>query len=227
MPIPKTEILSRSFMRDDVYQSLRQWIISGELEPGEKLKDKELAVQLGVSRTPVRESLRRLEDEGLVETSPNRWTRVALVRIGDAEHIYPIILQLELLALSLSFSNLTERHVQKMLRLNDQLSHALKDGDAYKAASIDSEFHKIMTDAADNSELTLILEQLKAKYLRIELTYFSSLEALSASVEEHDVLVAALAEKDLEAAKTALTKNWQASIQRLRKIEARTGARAS
>ena len=75
MPVPQTDVLSRTFIRDDVYVSLHDWIVRGELEPGEKLKDKELAAQLGVSRMPIREALRKLEDEGLVETAANRWTR--------------------------------------------------------------------------------------------------------------------------------------------------------
>ena len=216
MPIPNNEPFDRSFMRDDVYQSLRKWIISGELEPGEKLKDKELAVHLGVSRTPVRESLRKLEDEGLVETAPNRWTRVSLVRFGDAEHIYPIIEQLELLSLSLAFPHLSKHHVQKMRRLNVRLQDALKDGNAAEVASIDLKFHQVVVDASNNSELISVLEQLKVKYHRIELSYFSSFEALTASVEEHEAFISALEEKDIDAAKSCLSKNWHASIERLR-----------
>ena len=110
MPIPQTKILNRTFIRDDVYQSLREWIVRGDLEPGEKLKDKELAAQLGVSRTPVREALRKLENEGLVETSANRWTKVAPITIQDAERIYPIIQKLEELALILAFHKIDLLH---------------------------------------------------------------------------------------------------------------------
>lgn len=221
MPIPDTAVLSRSFMRDDVYQSLRKWIVSGELKPGEKLKDKELAAHLGVSRTPVRESLRRLEDEGLVETSPNRWTRVALVSREDAENIYPIIQQLELLALSQAFPHLTDSHVESMRNLNNQLSDALEDNDAEEAADIDARFHQVLIDTADNTELSSILEHLKIKYHRIELAYFTSSEAMLASVEEHSMLVSALEGRDLEKAKIALSRNWHASIERLRVMEDR------
>ena len=219
MPIPETTVFTRSFMRDDVYQSLRMWIVSGELKPGEKLKDKELAAHLGVSRTPVRESLRRLEDEGLVETSPNRWTRVALVSKKDAEDIYPIIQQLELLALSLAFPSLTERHVDEMRNLNAQLRDALKSQDAAGSADIDARFHQVFIDAAGNKELKTILEHVKVKYHRIELAYFKSSVAMVASVEEHRMLVEALEEKSLEKAQAALAQNWHAAIERLREME--------
>ncbi|MFK8182802.1 MAG: GntR family transcriptional regulator [Phormidesmis sp.] len=219
MPIPETAVFNRSFMRDDVYQSLRMWIVSGELKPGEKLKDKELAAHLGVSRTPVRESLRRLEDEGLVETSPNRWTRVALVSREDAENIYPIIQQLELLALSLAFPRLTKRHIGEMRQLNDQLRDALEGRDAEDSAEIDAKFHQVIIDTAGNNELSTILEHVKIKYHRIELAYFGSSAAMMASVEEHNMLVVALEEGSLERAKAALAQNWHASIQRLREIK--------
>ena len=219
MPIPETTVLHRSFMRDDVYQSLRHWIVNGVLKPGEKLRDKELAAHLGVSRTPVRESLRRLEDEGLVETSPNRWTRVALVSREDAESIYPIIQQLELLALSSAFHSLEDSHVSTMRQLNDRLSDALENGDAAKAADIDAQFHQVIIKTAGNAELAAILEHLKAKYHRIELAYFTSVKAMLASVEEHNQLVLALEKRDLDGARKALEKNWHASIERLRVIE--------
>ena len=76
MPLPfKTKPFNRSSMREEVYKMLLTWILEGEFRPGEKLLDKDLAESMGVSRTPVREALRRLEDKGLVESSANRWTR--------------------------------------------------------------------------------------------------------------------------------------------------------
>ena len=142
MPIPEADMFVRSFMRDGVYQSLRKWIVSNELQPGEQLRDKELAEKLGVSRTPVRESLRRLEDEGFVETSANRWTRVSLVTSKEARDIYPILKQLEQLALTLSFPNLTAQHIQTMVELHDQLRHAIRAGNAAQTFLIDSAFHQ-------------------------------------------------------------------------------------
>jgi DNA-binding GntR family transcriptional regulator len=219
MPIPKTEVLSRTFIRDGIYQSLREWIVRGDLEPGEKIKDKELAVQLGVSRTPVREALRKLQDEGLVETAANRWTQVASLTIRDAERIYPIIQKLEELALALAFSKLSKQHIRSMKNSNSQLKVALSRNDSHAAMAADATFHQILIDAADNSELTTILEQLKVKYKRIELAYFSNADLLLASFEEHQMLISALETKNFEAANQALASNWQASIERLKLSE--------
>ena len=83
MPIPESgPKISRTLARDDAYNKLRGWIIDGTLKPEEVLHDQHIAALLGVSRTPVREALRRLEDEGLVETALNRWTRVAALDLN-------------------------------------------------------------------------------------------------------------------------------------------------
>ncbi|MGD1949401.1 MAG: GntR family transcriptional regulator [Leptolyngbyaceae cyanobacterium] len=218
MPIPPTHLLSRTFIRDDVYVSLRDWIVSGELEPGEKLKDKELAAQLGVSRTPIREALRKLEDEGLVETAANRWTRVAPITLSDAENIYPIIQNLETLALTLAFPHLSAQSIQAMTTANSKLKMALEQNNPHTAMVADATFHQTLTDTANNVELSAILKQLKSKYQRIELAYFSQADLLLASFEEHRLLISAIKANDLAAAQQALTSNWQGSIDRLRKL---------
>ena len=218
MPIPQIEALSRTFIRDDVYISLRDWIISGALEPGEKLKDKDLATQLGVSRTPVREALRKLEDEGLVETAANRWTKVAPVALSDAENIYPIIQTLEKLALTQAFSHFSEQHLRTMTMANNNLKLALEQNDPHAAVMADAAFHQILTDAANNAELSHLLTQLKTKYQRIELAYFSQTSLLLASFTEHQTLISALKANNLEVAQQALIANWQGSIQRLRDL---------
>lgn len=216
MPIPQTGVLRRTFIRDDVYKSLREWIVAGDLEPGEKLKDKDLAAQLGVSRTPVREALRKLEDEGLVETSANSWTRVAPIALKDAESIYPIIQKLEELALTLAFPKMSAEHIRCMENANNKLQTALNSNNPNAAMLSDATFHQVFIDAAENTELSTILKQLKVKYKRIELAYFGNADSLLASFKEHQILIAALKTKNLEAANQALVRNWLASIERLR-----------
>ena len=216
MPVPSTATLERTLIRDDVYASLRSWIVGGQLEPGETLKDKALAARLGVSRTPVREALRRLEDEGLIETAANRWTRVAPVTLREAERIYPILESLETLALNLAFPRLTEQHLQTMREANARLRAALRGGDPHAAVDADVALHQVLTDAADNAELGALLERLKTKYKRLELAYFSDAALLAASYQEHQTLLTALRDGDLQAAGKALAENWRASVARLR-----------
>ena len=219
MPVPSsTKKLSKTLMRAEVYADLRAWIIDGTLKPGEKLRDAELAEALGVSRMPVREAFLRLEDEGLVETSANRWTRVSYVDVGQAKRIYPLIIALEGLALSLSLGagRLGEVEISKMEEANAQLSRALKEESrAVEASEADGRFHAVFVDAADNPELASILDNLKAKLRRLEVAYFDGCMIADRSAVEHEQLIEALKQGDHARASQVLEANWRASLQRL------------
>lgn len=219
MPVPSsTKKLSKTLMRAEVYADLRAWIIDGTLKPGEKLRDAELAEALGVSRMPVREAFLRLEDEGLVETSANRWTRVSYVDVGQAKRIYPLIIALEGLALSLSLGagRLGEDEISKMEEANTQLSLALEEESrAVEASEADGRFHAVFVEAADNPELASILDNLKAKLRRLEVAYFDGCMIADRSAVEHAQLIEALKQGDHARASEVLEANWRASLQRL------------
>lgn len=223
MPVPfKTKPFNRSFMREEVYKTLLTWIMEGELRPGEKLLDKELAESMGVSRTPVREALRRLEDKDLVESSANRWTRVSEVSIREPEKIYPIIWSLEELAVSLAIDGLTEDDFKKMDTVNVALGDALCKENPVKASMADIQFHDVFIKRSDNPQLMSILRDLKIKYRRVEVTYFEGHASAKYSLDEHHRLVAALRAGDLAGAQAAIRLNWQSSLKRLKDIENRT-----
>ncbi|WP_457578016.1 GntR family transcriptional regulator [Desulfomarina sp.] len=223
MPIPgKTKPLSRSIMREEVYNTLLKWIMEGELRPGEKLLDKELAEHMGVSRTPVREALRRLEDKELVESSANRWTRVSEVSIKEPERIYPIIWTLEELAVSLAVLHLTQEDFEKMEVANTALGIALDTEDPVKASLADIQFHDVFIERSGNHHLVTILRDLKIKYRRVEVTYFEGYASAKYSLEEHYDILDALRSGDVEGAQAKIRSNWQNSLRRLKDIESRT-----
>ena len=96
MPVPSERAdTARTLLRDQAYARLRDAILDGTLEPGEQLKDAELAEWLGLSRTPIREAVARLEEYGLVETKPNSYTRVAPLSARDARDAFPVVAALE------------------------------------------------------------------------------------------------------------------------------------
>ena len=216
MPIPlRTKPFDRSFMREEVYSTLLGWIMEGDLRPGEKLLDKELAESLGVSRTPVREALRRLEDKGLVESAPNRWTRVSEVSIEEPAKIYPIIWNLEELAAGFAIERLSADDFTAMERANEKLSATLTAGDAAEASLIDIEFHEVFVRSSENPFLVSILHDLKISYRRVEVTYFQKDTCGKFSIDEHYKILEALRERDLERAQAMIRLNWQNSLRRL------------
>jgi DNA-binding GntR family transcriptional regulator len=223
MPIPdKFKPINRFSMREEVYNTLLTWIIKGELRPGEKILDKDLAEKMGVSRTPVREALRRLEDKQLVESAANRWTRVAEISIREPEMIYPIIWTLEELAIGEALANLTEEDLQWMERANQSLGEALTEADPVKASSADAQFHDIFIERSCNHYLINILQDLKIRYRRVEVTYFEGSACARDSFDEHCRILDALRAKDLARLRSLIRLNWQNSLKRLQAIERKT-----
>jgi DNA-binding GntR family transcriptional regulator len=215
MPIPNAPPnLEKRSMREDVYAVLREWIVIGTLEPGEKLRDVDIAAHLGVSRTPVREALRRLEDEGLIETKQNAWTRVSGVTGALAARIYPILQALEPLALELAAPHLTRADLRAMRRVNKHIQHALEVNDARAAATWDAEFHDAFVGKCNNPELTQIIRTLKTNHIRLEIHYWRGGRFALESVVEHERMVAALEQHNLATAKFEIERNWIRALER-------------
>lgn len=219
MPVPEnSKQISRFSMREEVYNTLLKWVMEGVLLPGEKILDKDLASRLGVSRTPVREALRRLEDKELIVSSANRWTKVADVSLEEPERIYPIIWTLEELALSLVFPDITNADIKQMGTINKMMKKAVEDKDPVKASWADVEFHRVYIEKTKNYHLVSILDDLKVKYRRVEITYFSGSDYATDSLSEHDRILEALEEKNLNKALEQVRLNWQNSMKRIRAI---------
>lgn len=220
MPLPQSEIrLSRTLARDEAYEKLRDWIVQGTLRPAEVLRDQEIARSLGVSRTPVREALRRLEDEGLVETALNRWTRVAPLDLRKSVEIYGIIEALEVLALE--SAQLTPQHLKDMSIANEAMRKAIQRKDASAALRADEVFHGVWVGQCGNGELWLLLGQLKAKVRRVELAYWDRAVQADESYREHAAILKALEKGSRRTAIAALKQNWQGSMERLRTMAER------
>src|SRR5579884_872618 len=123
--------LESASLRERVYATLRDAIVSGELAPGARLRDQELAGSLGVSRTPVREALQRLEDEGLVETSPRASTRVAPLDARAARDAFPVVAALHALATRYAVRRLTPADIARMRAANERLARLIAAPDPH------------------------------------------------------------------------------------------------
>lgn len=210
-------------MREEMYDTLLAWIMNGELRPGEKLLDKELAENMGVSRTPVREALRRLEDKGLVESAANRWTRVAEISIKEPEMIYPIIWSLEQLVVPAAIGKMTSDDFSAMQKANAVLKRALERTDPIEASIADIRFHEVFIKRAENPHITEILTDLKIKCRRVEVTYFEGSACSKYSLDEHHRIIAALEAGNTNRAQAAIQANWQNSLKRLKNVGCRAG----
>jgi DNA-binding GntR family transcriptional regulator len=206
--------IQRTFVRQEAYAKLRNWILDGTLAPGAQLRDKQLAEQLGVSRTPIREALLRLEDEGLVKTTPNRSTLVSSIDFHNAFHLYSIVWTLERLALSQGFGSITNEHIQKMIDANERFLQKMKAKDRLSALEADYDFHSVYVKLSDNKEVEKIISEIKAKLKRLDLYYFDKIKDAALSYDEHKQIIEALKQKDLSLAMETVENNWKNSFNR-------------
>lgn len=206
--------LQRTFVRDEAYVLLRDWIIKGKLVPSQRLRDKELAEKLGVSRTPIREALLKLEDEGFVQTKPNSSTIVSPIDT-NIEHLYSIIWTLEGLALEQAFGNITPSDIERMVNFNEKMLKALKAQHPLGAVEADIDFHSVYIDLSNNEELKQIIQGIKQKLKRVDLHYFEKFKSGLQSYQEHKKIITALKKKDLKLSLKALLTNWKESFSRI------------
>ncbi len=209
MPIPSTATtLPRSLAREDVYRTLKQWIVELQLAPDELIRDHELAARLGVSRTPVREALRRLEDEGLVVTSFHKWTKVAPSDVAEMAQLYPAVAALEAMAVELAQPFVTATDLAQLGALNTALALAIKQRDVEQAAALDTQFHGLIVQKSGNTEIEKLLAALQPRIKRLELAHFGNQLIALQSVAEHKAIVTALRRGDARAAADAMKQNW-------------------
>jgi DNA-binding GntR family transcriptional regulator len=194
-----SSLIDRRLLRDDVYHRIREAIIDGSLEPGEQLRDTELAAQLGVSRTPVREALLRLAETGLVVAEPGRSTIVSPLDLRDLRDARDVVAAMHELAVRDSIGNFTQADLDAMGEANAKFRSAIEKGDIEAALSADDEFHGIPVAVASNNALTTVLEQFTPVLRRAERLRFSS-RGGSASLARHDELIRLCAAGDVEKA---------------------------
>ena len=208
MPVPKLQAPpARTLLRDGAYARIRDAILDGTLEPGEQLKDAELSGWLGLSRTPIREALARLEEYGLVESEPNRYTRVAPLDRRDAQDAFEVVATLHALAATLGVPRVGESELGAMRSANAEFEAALERGDVDRALATDDRFHAVLVHASANREIARSLERLTPRVKRLEQARFGSL-AGRRSVSQHVRIIELCAAGNAEATAEAVRDNW-------------------
>ena len=209
MPVPSPQPpVSRPLLRDDVHRRVRDAIVDGTLGPGEQLRDHELAAWLGVSRTPVREALLRLQQAGLVAALPGRSTTVASLDTRAARDAQAVVAQMHRLAVHDAVGQLTADDLARMRAANARFRAALEAGDADGALAADDELHGIPVAAAGNAALAAVLDQFTPVLRRVERLRFSSLSGRG-SVALHARLIDLCEAGDREAAAEVSHQTWQ------------------
>lgn len=209
MPVPSTlGVHKRTLLRDNVYESIRDAIVNGTLAPGERLRDPELESWLGVSRTPIREALLRLERAGLVVTQPSKATIVAPFDLDSTLSAQQVGAVMHELAARLAVPRLGEHAITAMVAANQRFERALGQGDVDGALTADDDFHAVFVDGSGNHMIREVLEETTPILRRVERMRFSSFAGRE-SVAQHNEIIELARRGDAEGAARACRENWQ------------------
>ena len=191
-------------LRDVVFNTLRHAILKGELEPGERLMEIALAQKLGVSRTPIREAIRKLELEGLVVMVPRKGAEVADITEKDLRDVLEVRTALEELSIELAMKNMNDDDYKQLTEANNLFAKDSEGDDLIKIAEADVAFHELMYMATGNKRLIQMINNLREQMYRYRLEYIKDKSTHARLVDEHNRIIDAMVKNDVAAAKAAI-----------------------
>ena len=184
-------------LRDVVFNTLRQAILRGELKPGERLMEVQLANKLGVSRTPIREAIRKLELEGLVLMIPRKGAEVADITEKSLMDVLEVRKALEELAVQLCCDKITGKEIEELHRAADDFRRILKTSDdVTEIAEADVRFHDILYLATGNQKLIQILNNLREQMYRYRVECIKRKESHPILIAEHEEIIRRIENKE-------------------------------
>lgn len=190
-------------LRDVVFNTLRKAILTGELKPGERLMEIHLANQLGVSRTPIREAIRKLELEGLVIMIPRRGAEVAQITEKNLKDVLEVRRALDALCAELACDRITEEEKRQLKKACNEFEKATATGDATTIAEADVALHDIIVAATGNQRLIQLVNNLSEQMYRYRFEYIKDEDKHNHLVEEHRMIYDSIVRHDKEAAAKA------------------------
>ncbi len=200
MPDTKFNINSNEYLplRDVVFNTLRDAILTGKLLPGERLMENQLAEKLGVSRTPVREALRMLELENLVELVPRKGAQVLDMTEKDIINILEVRSVLEGLATGLACKKMSPEGIVELKHLQEKFEKAIADKELEEIAALDEQFHHLIFLSTDNDKLIQIFKNLQIQLYRYRIAHLKLDSVIPAIVAHHKGIIRAIENHDAE-----------------------------
>ena len=187
-------------LRDVVFNTLRQAILTGELKPGERLMEIHLANRLGVSRTPIREAIRKLELEGLVTMIPRRGAEVAQITEKSMKDVLEVRRTLDALSAELACERISPEEEEALKKACQNFEEAVKTKDTKAIAKADVAIHDIIAAATGNQRLIQLINNLAEQMYRYRFEYIKEASQHERIIQEHRIIYESIVNKDKEAA---------------------------
>ncbi len=187
--LKKRPIEHHQTLREKILETIREAISKGQLKPGEKVAEPELAERFGISRTPIREAFRQLESEGYLTVIPRKGAVVTSLSERDVEEFYAIKSILEGYAASVAAEKLADKDIERLEGINDRLEKLAREGDVKTFFRVHNEFHDLFIRASGNEKLAELINQLMMKFNRLRLASLSLPGRMEISVQEHKKII--------------------------------------
>ena len=188
-------------LREIVYEELKRQILVGEIAPGTRMMEVDLADDMGVSRTPVREAIRKLEKEGLVTIEPRRGAYASDISIKDMLDVLEVRQNLEGMAAALAARKVTEEEKRDFIKANEAYNAAVKSGNTEEIIKCDEYFHQLIVNYSDNKTLTQLLSQVQELALRFRYIYYDDFSRYEKMPMEHIEIEETILSGDTERAR--------------------------
>lgn len=205
-------------LRDVVFHTLRDAILKGELKPGERLMEMHLANKLGVSRTPIREAIRMLEQEGLAVTIPRRGAQVAKMTEKDLEDVLEIRDALDELAVIGACENINDEELAQLREAMRHFEGIVRTGDVRRIVEADEGFHNVIYMASHNPKLVNIIKNLREQMYRYRYEYLKDDSRYAQLVEEHAAIVDGLTRRDAAFVKKIMHTHLENQVEAVRTV---------
>ena len=194
-------------LREIVFETIRNAIVNGDLKPGQRLMEVQLAEQLGVSRTPVRESIRKLELEGLVKMVPRKGAYVTPMSLEDLKDMMQIRRALESLSAELAAKNATAEQIERLKETNKKFEEPACSNDEMGIINHDIEFHETIYEATGNKRLRQMINSLREQMQRVRVEYVHHVEDKSCLTGQHQRIIDNIEKHQPEEAFAAATEH--------------------
>jgi len=201
------DISSCKPLREIVFETIRCAIITGELKPGQRLMEVQLAEEMGVSRTPVRESIRKLELEGLVKMVPRKGAYVTPMSVNDLKEMMEIRRALEGLAAELAAKNATQEQIEQLYFANQRFGEAALENDEEGIIKYDMDIHEIIYKASGNLKLLQMINSLREQMQRFRAEYVHRIDDKNPLVNQHMEIIKGIEHREGAMANVAACKH--------------------
>lgn len=209
-------------LRETVFQTLRKAILTGKLQPGERLTEIRLGKILGTSRTPIREAIRKLELEGLVTIVPDSGARVARITERQLQDVLEVRRALDMLCARLASNRITPEEKRELRKANEDFRDSVRKGNFLDIAEADVRFHDVIIRASKNQTMMTVLDRLADNIYRYRFEFIKDDQRYEKLISEHEDLYQAIVngdgERAAEAAALHIERQMESVLQQLKKI---------